>query len=45
VLLGALSNLLEPTEEQWVEAIRALVPEKFLQVNLDAFKLGRMVKD
>lgn len=45
VLLGTLSNLLAPTEEQWIAAIKALVPEKFLQVNLDAFKLGRMVKD
>ena len=45
VLLGTLSNLLAPTEEQWIEAIKVLVPEKFLQVNLEAFKLGRMVKD
>ena len=41
VLLGALSNLLAPTHEQWLDAIKALVPEKFLKVNLEAFELGR----
>jgi indolepyruvate ferredoxin oxidoreductase beta subunit len=40
VLLGALSNTLQPSHEQWIAAIKALVPEKFLEVNLKAFELG-----
>jgi indolepyruvate ferredoxin oxidoreductase beta subunit len=43
VLLGTLSNLLEPTYEQWLTAIRGLVPERFQQVNLAAFELGRAI--
>ena len=43
VLLGALSNTLSPSHEQWVAAIRSLVPERFLEVNLKAFELGRQV--
>ena len=43
VLLGALSNTLQPSHEQWIAAIKALVPEKFLEVNLKAFELGRKV--
>jgi indolepyruvate ferredoxin oxidoreductase beta subunit len=41
VLLGALSNTLEPTYEQWIAAIKHLVPGRFLDVNLKAFELGR----
>ncbi len=41
VLLGALSNTLEPSHEQWLAAIKSLVPERFLEVNLLAFELGR----
>jgi indolepyruvate ferredoxin oxidoreductase beta subunit len=44
VLLGALSNTLEPTHEQWIAAIKSLVPERFLDVNLKAFELGRQVR-
>jgi indolepyruvate ferredoxin oxidoreductase beta subunit len=44
VLLGALSNTLEPTNEQWVVAIKSLVPARFLDVNLKAFELGRQVR-
>jgi len=43
VLLGALSNTLEPTHEQWLAAIKSLVPERFLDVNLKAFELGRQI--
>ncbi len=43
VLLGTLSNTLEPTYEQWIAAIKSLVPERFLEVNLEAFELGRQV--
>jgi len=41
VMLGALSNYLEFTEEQWAAAIRALVKEKFVEMNLKAFALGK----
>ncbi len=44
VLLGALSNTLQPSHEQWVTAIKSLVPERFLEVNLKAFELGRKVR-
>ena len=44
VLLGALSNTLSPSHEQWIAAIRSLVPERFLEVNLEAFELGRQVQ-
>ncbi len=44
VLLGALSNTLEPTHEQWITAIKSLVPERFLEVNLKAFELGRQIR-
>ena len=43
VLLGALSNTLEPAHEQWIAAIKSLVPERFQDVNLKAFELGRQV--
>ncbi len=41
VMLGALSNYLEFTEEQWAAAIRTLVKEKFVEMNLKAFALGK----
>ena len=44
VLLGALSNALETTTEQWLAAMRKLVPARLLEVNLQAFELGRAVK-
>ena len=44
VLLGALSNTLNPSHEQWLTAIKSLVPERFLDVNLKAFELGRQVR-
>jgi len=44
VLLGALSNTLAPSYEQWLSAIKNLVPERFLEVNLRAFELGRQVR-
>ena len=41
-LLGRLSNLLQDiTEAEWLEAVRASVPEKFKAVNERAFLLGR----
>jgi indolepyruvate ferredoxin oxidoreductase beta subunit len=44
VLLGTLSNNLQPSHEQWISAINSLVPERFLDVNLKAFELGRQVR-
>lgn len=41
VMLGALSNFLEFTDEQWASAIRSLVKEKFVDMNLKAFALGK----
>lgn len=43
VLLGALSTELEIPQNIWQEALRKLVPEKFLDENLKAFELGRSV--
>jgi indolepyruvate ferredoxin oxidoreductase beta subunit len=40
-LLGALSRHLEFSEEAWMAAIRRRLPEKLVQVNLEAFALGR----
>jgi len=44
VLLGTISNNLDPSYEQWVDAIKSLVPERFLDVNLQAFELGRKIR-
>jgi len=41
VLLGALSALLEISTADWLESVAALVPPKALQVNRQAFQLGR----
>ena len=41
VLLGHLSNHYDFTEEEWHEAIRACVKERFVEMNLKAFELGR----
>lgn len=44
VLLGVISNTLEPSHAQWIDAIKSLVPERFLAVNLKAFELGRQIR-
>ncbi|TYP00326.1 indolepyruvate ferredoxin oxidoreductase beta subunit [Geothermobacter ehrlichii] len=41
VLLGALSRRLELDEAIWRQAITHMVPEKFRELNLRAFELGR----
>ncbi len=41
VMLGVLSNYLEFGKEQWEEAIRKTVKEKFVDMNIKAFNLGR----
>jgi len=40
-MLGALSRHLEFSEEAWIAAIRRRLPEKQVEVNLEAFALGR----
>jgi indolepyruvate ferredoxin oxidoreductase beta subunit len=44
VMLGILSKDLEFTEAQWEAALRSMVKEKFIDMNLKAFKLGREYK-
>ena len=41
VLLGHLSNHYDFTVEEWHEAIRSCVKEKFVEMNLRAFEYGR----
>jgi len=41
VLMGRLSRLLDIPEERWLSAIRESVKEKFVDLNLKAFALGR----
>jgi indolepyruvate ferredoxin oxidoreductase beta subunit len=41
VLIGALSLYLDLDKELWIKAIKAMVPERFLDLNLRAFELGR----
>lgn len=41
VLLGRLSHYFELPEEAWQEAIAACVPAKFLELNKQAFALGK----
>ena len=43
VLLGALSNVLDSDDNLWLDAIKKMVPSRFLEANLNAFKLGRQV--
>lgn len=41
VLMGKLSEYFEIPAEKWKDAIRECVPEKFIDLNLRAFDLGR----
>lgn len=40
VLLGALSNMLDIDRELWLTALKKMIPEKLLDINLKAFDLG-----
>ena len=40
VLLGRLSKYFDFTRDEWMSAIEASVPEKFLEINKKAFALG-----
>ena len=41
VLMGRLSKYFDFTEEEWLTAIEASVPQKFLELNKKAFCLGQ----
>lgn len=41
VLLGRLSHYFDLPEEAWLESLKANVPAKFLDMNIEAFKLGK----
>ena len=41
VLMGRLSRYFDFREEEWLAAIEASVPQKFLEMNKKAFALGR----
>ena len=41
VLLGRLSRYFDFTEDEWMAAIENSVPEKFLELNKKAFRLGQ----
>ena len=40
VLLGRLSKYFDFTREDWMESVKACVPQKFLEINEKAFLLG-----
>ncbi len=41
VLLGRLSHYFDFSEEAWIKALEANVPEKLLEINKKAFELGK----
>ena len=41
VLMGRLSRWFDFTETEWLDAVRQSVPEKFVEMNERAFRLGR----
>lgn len=41
ILLGALSTAIDFPAEEWEKAVTEFVPKKTIQVNLEAFRLGR----
>lgn len=43
VMLGVLSNFLEFDQKSWEEAIRQSVKEKFVDMNIKAFNLGKNI--
>lgn len=44
VLLGALSNILEFDRELWLTALKKMIPERLIEVNLKAFASGCQIK-
>lgn len=45
VLLGVLSRFLDFPQQLWLDTIAATVPERFLEMNLSAFKAGKNALD
>ncbi len=44
VVLGALSTLIDGVpEEAWRQVIARWVPQRYVQVNMDAFEAGRKI--
>ena len=40
VLIGLMAKRMQFGKQVWLDALRATVPEKFLEMNLRAFELG-----
>jgi indolepyruvate ferredoxin oxidoreductase beta subunit len=40
-MLGAVSRRLQIADEVWKQAIEKMVPKKALEINLNAFSMGR----
>ena len=45
VLIGRLSHYFDIPEEEWIKVIKDTVPEKFVEMNIKAFELGRNFKE
>lgn len=45
VLIGRLSHYFDIPEEKWIKVIKDTVPEKFVEMNVKAFELGRNFKE
>ncbi len=45
VLMGRLSALFDASVQEWMDALEACVPAKFLELNKKAFELGRGAQD
>lgn len=44
VLLGTLSKLMDIPQETWIDVIKETVPQKFLDMNLKAFKAAQEIE-
>lgn len=44
VLMGLIASKMDFDDEVWINAIKQCVPEKFLELNLKAFELGKEIK-
>ncbi|MBQ7047000.1 MAG: indolepyruvate oxidoreductase subunit beta [Oscillospiraceae bacterium] len=40
VLIGAMASHMQLSYDTWINAVKSTVPEKFLDLNLEAFRLG-----
>jgi indolepyruvate ferredoxin oxidoreductase, beta subunit len=44
ILIGALSNFLPIKIQSWMKSIKKVVPKKILDLNLEAFEMGKNLK-